>query len=76
MDTKILIEEINRINELTVSKAIFTENTDVNIDREEPWVLTEQSKKILSKVDDIFISSINILVSIVLCFKYLELVLV
>jgi len=54
MDTKILIEEINRINELTVSKAIFTENTDVNIDREEPWVLTEQSKKILSKVDDIF----------------------
>ena len=44
MDTKILIEEINRINELTVSKAIFTENTDVNIDREEPWVLTEQSK--------------------------------
>ena len=34
MDTKILIEEINRINELTVSKAIFTENTDVNIDRE------------------------------------------
>ena len=52
MDNKILIEEINRINELTSSKAIFSEN--VNIDREEPWILNEQSKKLISKVDDIF----------------------
>ena len=46
MDNKILIEEINRINELTNSRAIFTEN--------EPFVLTEQVKQVARYVDDIF----------------------
>ena len=36
MDNNVLIEEINRINELTGSKAIFTES--------KPFILTEQLK--------------------------------
>ena len=46
MDNNVLIEEINRINELTGSKAIFTEN--------KPFILTEQVKQIAKYVDDVF----------------------
>ena len=46
MENKILIEEINRINDLTGSKAVFTES--------KPFVLTEQIKQVARYVDDIF----------------------
>ena len=46
MENKILIEEINRINELTGSKAIFTES--------KPFILTENLKTTIKVVDDLF----------------------
>ena len=46
MDNKILIEEINRINELTGSEALFVESR--------PFILTENLKNTIKVVDDLF----------------------
>ena len=54
MDKKILIEEINRINELTGSKALFSFTENKITDNDIRLPLTEQTKKLLTKVDDIF----------------------
>ena len=51
---KKILEEINRINELTGSKALFSFTENKITDNDIRLPLTEVAKKLLTKLDDIF----------------------